>query len=324
MKPTSNFQEPQITDSPFRARCVASLFRVIGRIYPFGNNRYCAYILSRFGAQVAGAALCTLQLPGGGKFSFPLNDKYWIKLLMPAFRYEPEVDFLIGYVAEQFRGSLLIDCGANFGYWVSRSKAYLGLQVVAIEPSPTALKYLRFNIAANQEHATLYERAVWKANDEELQFASSCKIHAGSALASVARHNTDEGDWSMTSVKTVSIDAIVNRHRLPSHEIVIIKLDVEGAEVDAIEGGLETLRKGEAVLIYEDHADDSHHEITKYLMDCGMLVFSFRESRLARINSLDQMTTLKSHSGTHYNFNNFAACLPGSKSEAVLHGAMAK
>lgn len=299
-------------------RFVASIFGTLGKVYPFGKNRYLSYLFSRLGAKLASGSTCSLGLPGGGVFTFPMDDKYWLKLLMPGFTYEPEVDRTIQSLSDRFAGVLFLDCGSNFGYWVARASGMNNVDVVAIEPSPTALEYLRVNIAKSSRKVTLYEKAIWHETGATLDFASSATVHAGSSIADVARHSIGEGDWALTKVSTIDIDTIVRTHREPRHEIVAIKLDVEGAEVDAIEGGMKTLKSGDSVLIYEDHMSETEHRITQKLLDCGLNIYCFNEDKLERVPDVQRLAKLKLPRVTNYNFNNYIACEPNQTGERAL------
>src|SRR5580704_19321796 len=74
-----------------------------------------------------------IKLNEDAVFEFPYGDGYWSKLLNRSYNYEDELELLfedsvdIDYV--------LIDCGANYGYWsvLVSSRPYGAHKVIAIE-----------------------------------------------------------------------------------------------------------------------------------------------------------------------------------------------
>lgn len=319
-------RHPTIGSSPVRSvvsidhrggRIVAGTCRAASRMFPFGGNRYVTYVASRLGARLAKKATCTVELDGGGRFTFPMGDKYWLKLLMRGFWYEPEVDTILSLAARE-TGCLVIDCGANFGYWVARLAGFPQVRMVAVEPSASALVHLRANVAANGDRVTLYDRAVWREDDQELSFMSSAKLHAGSALAGVVHHDIQRGDWQSNRVRTVSIDSLAARHGDPDCSLIVVKLDVEGAEVDAIAGATSTIQRDDFVLVYEDHPSDTEHRITRELIAAGLQIHHASSAGLRKIEGAERMGELKSARTARYNFYNFIACRPGGPAERFL------
>jgi hypothetical protein len=84
----------------------------------------------------------------------------------------------------------------------------------------------------------------------------------------------------------------------------VIKLDVEGAEIAAIEGAAGM----DALFIYEDWPSST---VTAYLLDKGYCVFGFDGTR---ISSLDDAMAFNRRTRTTYGPSNFLA----ARSEAEL------
>ncbi len=158
--------------------------------------------------------------------------------------YEP-------YTLELFRsalgpGSLVIDAGAHIGLFSATACAALGKngEVIAIEPDPYNFRALEINLRrCGCVHARTIRAAVWRARGEMEFFVSPGTI--GSSL--VARPNL--GRVKAIRTPTVSIDDVAT---VDPQRRVIVKLDLEGAEIEALEGMKELLeRAGHVVLLVE-------------------------------------------------------------------------
>jgi len=100
-------------------------------------------------------------------------------------------------------------------------------------------------------------------------------------------------------VETVSIDEIVDSLEVKS---LVIKLDVEGSELRAIDGA-STSSARDAIFIYEDHGADVTHRVTKGMLARGFRIY-FPElgGHIQRILELRQLSKIKRNRRCGYNF----------------------
>jgi len=133
-------------------------------------------------------------------------------------------------------GDVVLDCGANIGLYTRHALDLGAKLVVAIEMAPESLDCLRRNV--EKEIATgrviVYPKGVWN-KDDVLQLSMSS--HWASTASSVALDRGGEGP----KVPLTTIDKLVEELKLPSVDFV--KMDIEGAEMQALEGAVETLRR---------------------------------------------------------------------------------
>jgi FkbM family methyltransferase len=125
-------------------------------------------------------------------------------------------------------GCTVLDVGANLGiYTLLASKR--GARVFAIEADPLNAKALRKHVALNQfaDRVSTYEMAA-TARDEEVKLYRNPRNSGGSSLY---------GQGQPVSVEGRSIDSL----QLPP--IDLCKMDIEGAELRALEGMTETLQR---------------------------------------------------------------------------------
>lgn len=256
----------------------------------------------------------SIDLGDGARLSYALNDVYWTQYARNPRGYEPEVWQVVDNFAGP--GTLFIDGGANIGFWsaVAASKIKNSGRVIAIEPSDEVLPRLVANQKLNQGSFTVLARAVWSKSGERLTFTVSTSHQASGLL--------DDGEFAALrkiEVQTVSIDDIVRdaAERNIRDPEIIVKLDVEGAELQGLEGMRETLRSRRALLVYEDHSKDEGSQTARWLLAEGLnLYYIETDARAARrINNATDVEAIKTARHKGYNF---VACAPGSKFDAAF------
>lgn len=121
----------------------------------------------------------------------------------------------------------IVDAGANIGVsavWFLAQ--YPGAKLLAIEPEPENFRLLKANLG-NRQGATLEQAALGASNGQvTLHLASHDAMH--SVVAS------DDQSGRSVTVPAVRLDESMKRHGFD--RIDLLKLDVEGSELDALEG----------------------------------------------------------------------------------------
>lgn len=185
--------------------------------------------------------VATVTLPSGQQISFPAYDAYWCRYLYAGAPYERDVERSF---RELGRGRTLIDCGANIGYWSVRHKDFGFTQSIAIEANPRLIPFLRRNHSGPVHHAAVYSES-----------GGTIAFSGDGALGQV-------GEGGIPVPKIALKDLHVEGP-------VLIKLDIEGAEIPAIEG----LGDLDAILVYEDFPRLGM-KVTRYLLERGWRLFT--------------------------------------------------
>ena len=169
-------------------------------------------------------------------------------------------------------GDIVLDCGANVGVTVRVWLAAGARQVVAIEPAPENIECLRRNfkdeIAAGR--VIVYPKGVWD-KDEIMPMQIDPN---NSAADSFLIHR--EGGTEVRGIPLTTIDKLVAELKLA--RVDFIKMDIEGAEPQAILGARGTIAKFHprmALCTY--HAPDHPQKVPKlvraawpgYTTECG-------------------------------------------------------
>ena len=148
-------------------------------------------------------------------------------------------------------GDVVLDCGAHIGTFTRAALARGARQVVAIEPLPIAQECLRRNLSAEMAagRVVLCPKGVW-----DRESTLELKLERGNTGASSVV--LDRGGGSAVTVPLTTIDKLVRDLRL--ERVDFIKMDIEGAEVPALIGARETLRRFRprlAIAVYHREGD---------------------------------------------------------------------
>jgi len=168
-------------------------------------------------------------------------------------------------------GDVVLDCGANVGVFTKKALAQGASHVIAIEPAPENLAVLRKNLAAEiaAGKVTIYAKGVWNKDDTLTMYIDT----TNSAADSFVRRADNSGT---VQLPLTTIDHLVEDLHLD--RVDFIKMDIEGAERQAVAGAASTIRRFHprmALCVYH-LADDPvviPHAVLAidpgYRMDCG-------------------------------------------------------
>lgn len=140
-------------------------------------------------------------------------------------------------------GDIVIDCGAHVGTFTDEALRRGARTVVAVEPEPVNAECFKRNfrdeIASGR--VILVEKGVW-SSETILQLSVA---NANSGMNSFV---SDQGPEKL-SLPVTTIDKLVEQLKLA--RVDFIKMDIEGAEREALKGGLETMRRFRPRLMLE-------------------------------------------------------------------------
>ena len=235
-----------------------------------------------------------IKLNPDATFEFPYGDGYWSKLLNRTYHYENELELLFKDSADV--DYTLLDCGANYGYWsvLVSSKPFGSHKAIAIEPS-------------GQNFPKLANNAKINGNRFE---AMKCAIGAtrGTARLSGTKHEAfsiagDQSDGE--EVPVIALDNLLDDGKVAPGGKYLIKLDVEGVEIEAMKGGVR-LMQGDSVLLCEEHGNDPQHTVSRYILEqtpLKLIVYDPRSNRLETVTDLSILDRIKV--STHVGYNVF-------------------
>jgi FkbM family methyltransferase len=160
--------------------------------------------------------------------------------------YEPEVIKEIKSILNN--GSTFIDGGANIGFFSLIASKIVGPTgaVIAFEPTPSTLNYLKKNITTNKIKNIIVVDKGLSSSEKQLPFLLSKDNPEANFIVSKEDENLQNKD-KIIKISTISIDKFCSENNI--NKIDLIKLDIEGQELEAIKGAREILTINENVKI---------------------------------------------------------------------------
>lgn len=259
---------------------------------PYGHRGY------RLGCKAVGNVVArrdiVVRLNGDAAFAIPFCDGYWSRLLNRKYHYEAEIEAFLRSAGD-IRYSF-VDCGANFGYWsvLASSRPFGAQPTLAIEASPDNAKRLATNAFLNGDRFRWLNAAVGEKS-------------GGFARITGARHEAFGtlvlAEPESEAVPVVSLDGLAADGLIDPALPVVIKLDVEGVEIEALSGAEGLLRR-DCVVVCEEHGLDRTHGITRHMIDAlALRVFAYDEGegRFMRLDRIERLDRIKKHAWVGYN-----------------------
>jgi len=175
--------------------------------------------------------------------------------------YESQVIWLCILIGSKEK--TFVDVGACTGKYVIPMSKHYG-KVIAIEPNPAKLGYLKKNIELNGcDNVEILEFAV--AN-----FSGVTKLSLNGAQSKIGEFDDDGGVY----VPVGTLDELVS-------EADIVKIDVGGAEKQVVEGSKQLIEVSKPIFVIEHNEYKSgnepkeHLDIMKKIVKKGYLPFNF-------------------------------------------------
>jgi FkbM family methyltransferase len=222
--------------------------------------------ISRFSALGRFLRFVLRMLPAGSVVPIlqgPLRGRRWIVgssnhgCWLGSYEHECQLAFR----SVTHDGDVVYDVGANVGYYSLLASRLVGPagKVFAFEPFPRNVdllkKHLRLNDVLN---VSLVQSAVSSVNGE-VYFESSPDPSSG---------HVSEGHGDLR-IPSVTLDTLVFERSTPPPQV--IKIDVEGAELSVLKGGLETLRRCRPAILLALHGH-ANEECSEFLRGLGFVL----------------------------------------------------
>jgi FkbM family methyltransferase len=206
--------------------------------------------------------LTTGQGPFGSLFGSP--DSYPIPKFWEPNYWEATVQLALRDYCKP--GDIAFDVGANAGALSMIMARHVGPRglVCAFEASPRIIDKTHFNLVQSGcSNIHLFYRAIYHKSYEMVT------LYPGTHLNDSIYNNLGAEGGASYRVETLALDDFVAETKLMPR---IIKMDIEGAEFDALRGATTILTEGKPILILEQSPSDMRcHDL---LTDLGYVCVS--------------------------------------------------
>ncbi len=220
--------------------------------------------------------IVAVQAPDGFRMSLDLREHIQQRAYYLGYYEHIIARLLVRYTA---KSTTVFDVGANFGQFTLLAAHTVGSsgQVLAFEPSPLAFAALVRNVKLNGfDHVICRQTAVSIAPGTASFYATPPDDLGTGSLARAAAEQFHQ-NISPLMVEVERLDDYLDRLTRP---VSVIKMDIEGAELLALQGAERLIRHYHPTLILEADANLTRvfgytpGDLGAYLRDLGYAVYS--------------------------------------------------
>jgi FkbM family methyltransferase len=158
-------------------------------------------------------------------------------------------------------GAVVYDIGANVGFYTLLAFELIGPKgkVIAFEPLPRNLRYLRQHLTLNKLSNVQVINAAVSDKSGEARFDDTREVTMGQL--------TPEGKLV---VRVVSLDQLISTGTIPPPQFM--KIDVEGAEEAVLIGASAILERSHPTIFLATHGDDVRAHCLARLQEAGYAI----------------------------------------------------
>ena len=205
-------------------------------------------------------------------------------------------------------GQVVVDVGANFGYYsllASRAVGPSG-QVYAFEPSPATLKILRLN-TQRYDNVYIADKAVSDTCGQIRFFHTDDYVNSGT-VANPPFKKSDEVEEIM--VQAISLDEYFPKN----FEVDFLKIDIQGDDLRAIKGAKGLIQRSQKIKVLVEwaptwmkNAGIQADELPKLLIEFGFDKLSVVDDYLKETYSVEKFLDIVKYDGSGRRFCNLLA-----------------
>lgn len=181
--------------------------------------------------------------------------------------YEAAVLETLGHELRRVGARCAYDIGAGYGYHTLFLSRVLDRgRVISFEPNPSSLEILWAMVADNAvRNVEVIEAGVGAHAGSVMFRPGAISLHG--RIVRGPSNVRDDGPSALTTVPMTSLDEFVFEKRNPPPDL--LKIDVEGAELDVLRGGERVLQAHRPVVVCELHGLQCEDDVQAILSTYG-------------------------------------------------------
>lgn len=179
-----------------------------------------------------------------------------------------ETDFAGAVASAVNRGDICYDIGAYRGFFSGIFALAGAGRVIAFEPFAENCAQLQRLALSNPQLPLTFENIAIGLADGSAEF----NVMPDSSMGKLASSSfqSEVPSAAVLKVSLRSLDSLIAERKYPAPQIM--KIDVEGAELDVLNGAMNTLQKSKPLLFIEAHSPALAAECTRLLTETGYRV----------------------------------------------------
>lgn len=163
-----------------------------------------------------------------------------------------EQDVTSALAAEVTPGMVCYDIGSHRGFMAGVMAASGATEVICFEPNPQNAGTIEDLIALNPQMKLSLQTIAVGAADTTATFEVMPETSMGKLSSSSFQHGTD--GQTRIEVQVARLDTLIDNQVIAPPDL--LKIDIEGAEQDALKGAVATIEKFRPTLLIEVHSHD--------------------------------------------------------------------
>lgn len=185
------------------------------------------------------------RFPTGGKMKLFAGHSFTQCIWPGVDRYEPDVQAAVANLLRP--GNTFVDCGANVGYFSIMASDIVGPsgQVISIEANPHTYELLKGNLALNGNRTPLHCALTSNSGEVDIFVSDAGDVYSSLRTGGLVRGDTVRSH----KVPAKTLDEVVKQLRL--ERVDVVKVDIEGGELDVLRSAPETMARFRPTWIVE-------------------------------------------------------------------------
>lgn len=185
------------------------------------------------------------KLPTGGLLLLDSGHSFTHAFYPAVNAYEPDVRAAVNHFLKQ--GDVFLDCGSNIGYFSVMANDIVGKRgrVISVEANPTTFKLLKRNLDANGFGDPVHCALTDVPGDVEIYIPKGGDVYSSLKKGGLVT-GEDIVSFRVPGRTLDDVAASLNVTR-----VTLLKIDVEGAEMQVLRSAMRTLRELRPVVLCE-------------------------------------------------------------------------
>jgi len=220
-----------------------------------------------YGRRLAKSGLCWVECANGIRWKLDLTDSCHRWIVFGKYEGGAGIDYAASYLKN---GGVYVDSGVNIGQWLLYLGSLPNLHCVAFEPVASQREWLQECLSYQNK----WKVDIVSSGLGSQDFETEIQINGS--------RSTLHMDWYVDKALPKTTVAIKRLDRILADKRILHvdfwKLDVEGAELDALKGAQNLLETQSIKCIYFECHPSNYQEICKFLALFNYRVFDLKGS----------------------------------------------